>query len=556
MVDYEGDVGTARSNLNDQPLMDMDLDTQSAHLKDSTKEPPIFKLIAEIFEHILLLNATDPDVYTPKRAATTMASSQVCTKWRSAALNYPMIWGHIIFYRKHSLRWINQLLRRSEPSLLDFGSRLQPISIKDRQDGELGVLELVLNNMPRLRIFSLQATTACWELLQTRFLQQPAPNLEFMHLCILLNPGHVLTDSINLYNDHAPSLRNVHLYRCAVDLTSPVLTPLTELYVREITALNAAPTVKSWLHVLGEMSSLRWLTIMDAISSASNDGTILPSIHLAKLEMLRVDGVFHESVTLINQLVTPPHCGLRVDCRHTSLGPDQRILCAIIERKLKFWEKDIPDRRFIAEHEEYSVALGNLENIDVTWGACSAEVVQHSQKFPPWPRSDPVLTIILRLGNTEDVTPLFLSLFALFDHTFATTTYLSLWIDCEVDNDTEVFLPLVNSFRSFVNLKSLDLLHDFHSYLFPLLQHVSPSNSVLLPTLHTVHFLQADFWRSSGSLACVTAFLRWRREEGFPVQKVRIYESRVDREFVLLELGDVEVDMADWNDSDPDSDDA
>jgi hypothetical protein len=324
--------------------------------------------------------------------------------------------------------------------------------------------------------------------------------------------------------------------------------------VREITALNAAPTVKSWLHLLGEMPSLRWLTIIDAISSASNNGTIFPTIHLAKLEMLGVNGTFHESVTLINQLITAPHCGLRVDCKHASLGPDQRILWAIIERKLKFWEKDIPNRRFTANHKQHSVAIGNLENINNIWEACSAEVVHYSQRFPPWPRSDPVLTIILRFGNTENVTPLFLSLFALFDYTFATTTYLTLWIDDDVDNGTQIFLPLVSSFRSFVNLKSLDLLHDSHSYLFPLLQHVSPSNSILLPALHTVHFLQANFRRNSGSLARVAAFLRWRREEGFPIQKVRIYESRVDREFILLELGDVEVDLASWIDSDSDSD--
>jgi hypothetical protein len=247
-------------------------------------------------------------------------------------------------------------------------------------------------------------------------------------------------------------------------------------------------------------------------------------------------------------------CFTRVDCKHACLGPDQQILGAIIERKLKFWEKDIPDRRFTAKHHQHSVSIGNLDTFDSSWEACSAEVVHHSQKFPPWPRSDPVLTIILRLGNTEDVTPLFLSLFALFDYTFTTMTYLTLRIDYELDNGTEVFLPLVSSFRSFVNLKLLDLLDDSHSYLFPLLQHVSPSNSVLLPTLHTVHFLQANFRRDSGSLACVAEFLRWRREEGFPIQKVRIYESRVDREFILLELGDVEVDLTSWNDSDSDSD--
>jgi hypothetical protein len=69
--------------------------------------------------------------------------------------------------------------------------------------------------------------------------------------------------------------------------------------------------------------------------------------------------------------------------------------------------------------------------------------------------SDPVLTILLHSANSENVTQLFLSLFALFERTLVTTTYLTLWIDYEEDNGTEVFLPLVDSFRFFINLETL-----------------------------------------------------------------------------------------------------
>lgn len=110
-------------------------------------------------------------------------------------------------------------------------------------------------------------------------------------------------------------------------------------------------------------------------------------------------------------------------------------------------------------------------------------------------------------------------------------------------------------FRFFVNLESLDLLQDSHSYIFPLLQHVSPSHPVLLPALHTLHFSHAYFRPDSVSWGKVLAFLRWRREQGYPVHRVSILEGQIDREFVLHEHGDedVEVDIDPWNNSDPDS---
>lgn len=328
-----------------------------------------------------------------------------------------MIWGQIIIYHRHTLRWIDELLRRSEPSLLDVGSRVQHISIPN---GELEVLELLLNHTSRIRVFSLQVTLSCWELICDRFLRQPAPNLEHMDICILSNAGRVFKDV--LFNDHAPGLRHLHLRRCVVDLASPILKSLRGLYVQEITPLDAAPTVTNWLKILGEMPSLQQITIIDAISSANSDEIIFPTIHLTKLEMLHIDGVLHESVTLINQLIAPPRCGLILilDC-HARFGEDQRILWSIIKRELTFWEKDTPARHFTAKQRRNSCEFGNLP----VWGAAAEEAVHHKHNILP----DPVLIVVLRSPNYEDITPLFLSLFAVFQPTFVTTTYMKLWID-------------------------------------------------------------------------------------------------------------------------------
>ena len=529
---------------------------QSAEFNDTTKEPFIYVLADDILAYIFLLNASgDPTGYTDlsrrELEAATMASSQVCARWRSVALGYPRIWACIINYIRHSPRWINELLRRSDPSPLDFGSRIHRIDLSIRNDRALHdseriILGLVMNYSSRLRTFSSQVTPSCWELVHSRFLRQPAPNLEFVNFCVLFNSVEAVTDP--LFQGHAPSLRNLHLRRCAVDFTSHTLTPLTELYVHQITRPNAAPTVIGWLHFLREMPSLRWITIIDAISGAGSRHIDFPAVHLDKLEMLRIEGGFHESVVLINQLAVPPRCGLRLSCDNARLGFDQRLLCDIIEGKLDSWgDTQTRDCRFIAIHREHSMIIGNLDNIDAAWEISAAEVMYRRKLVP-----DPVLTVKLQSHDPEDITPLFLTLFTLFERIFVTTTHLVLWItSLEGENGTEIFLPLIDSFRSFVNLKSLNVIHDSHSFLFPLLQRIPP---VLFPALQALYFLRGHFRQNSDSVAQVAAFIRWRIERGYPVEKVNICQSRVDREFVLSQLGDVEVDMNTWNDSDTDSD--
>ncbi|KAF8799991.1 hypothetical protein BYT27DRAFT_7200731 [Phlegmacium glaucopus] len=479
------------------------------------------------------MNASRSYCQSKEPAATTLASSQVCTIWRSAALGYPTLWSRIIDYKYDSLHWIGELLRRSDPSLLDFGSRVKWVGVtKDR----LGVLELVLNHSSRLRTFNLQTPTANWELVRSRFLQRPAPNLEFIHFSLCYKEG-VFTGP--LFDNHAPNLRHFLLCRCAVDFTSPVLTLLTELDVCQITVLDAAPTVTAWLDLLGKMPFLRRITIIDAISDTVAQ-TELPTIHLVHLEKLFVGGGFHETVTLINQLTTPPRCRLRLRCNHARFGPEQMMLWAIIDKKLDFWEDNTTHHRFTANIDQNSFNMGNLVDIDSSWQVSEAEELENKRVLP----LDPILTVSLRSRNSNDATSLFISLFALFERTFSTTIYLTLRMDYRGVNGEEVFRPLVEHFHSFVKLETLSLTNDSYKFLFPLLEHMSSPSSVLLPVLDTVYFIAVTFRRIS-HLSPVADFLMWRREEGFPIRKVDIDDSRVDRDLVRWELGEVEVEIHD-----------
>jgi hypothetical protein len=159
------------------------------------------------------------------------------------------------------------------------------------------VLGLVFNHIDRLRIFNLYGLTATWELVCSRFLQLPAPNIEFVHLMFFGDTGHLTHP---LFNNNAPNLQTLSLIRCSVDLTSPVLTSLTDLYVREIffDEEDTVPTVLDWLSILGGMPSLRRVDLNRAISSAPADN-ICPVIHLIALDMLSVVGPFVECVTLV-----------------------------------------------------------------------------------------------------------------------------------------------------------------------------------------------------------------------------------------------------------------
>ena len=508
---------------------------------NSFKATPIDSVADDILLDIFLLNATLCDPSSYNRAVVTTACSQVCVRWRFLALNYPAIWGCIIDFRQHSLQWIETFLCRSSPSLFDFGGRTKQLDLSIRQDDELSVLELVFNHISRLRIFHFRAQTRGWELVRSRFLQQPAPNLEFLGLTPPFNTISVLKDP--LFDNYAPMLRNLQLRRCLVDFTSPILAPLTELYVHRTISLHAEPTVLNWLNILGEMPFLRWITIIHAISG-STASSAFPTIHLTSLEMLSVEGELHETVTLIGQLIISPRCGLRLCCDRAHIGSHQGKLWAIIEKKMDFWETNTPNRRLEVINDKNTITIGNLRNLECI-GNTGAEVLRYGRDLP----LDPILGITLRSPNSQEIIPLFLSLFGLFNWTFFTTTFLRLWVDYRAAGGTGIFPPLVNRcLPTFGQLQKLYLKRDSHSFLFPLLRHASSPGSVLLPLLHTLMFAAGDFGHGSGSLASIAMFLEWRRQQGFPISKIIIIESRIDREYIQSQLRDVEVVMDSTND--------
>ena len=512
-----------------------------------SNEAAIHRLVDDILAYIFFLNATIPDP-DGREHATTMASSQVCMRWRSIALHCHTIWGPIIDYSRHSLRWIETLLDRSHSSWLDFGSRIAPVKTVYLLDGGQGVLELVFNHIDRLRTFNLEVPDSCWDLLCSRFLQLPAPHLEFVKIYIFKRAAR-LTHLNPIFNHQAPNLQNLQLRRCTVDFASPILTRLTELDVRDISDSGPVPTVLDWLNFLGGMPSLRWVTLIHAISSPVTD-VIYPIIELAALEMLSVEDEFREIVTLIEHLIAPPRCGLRLDCWEAHVGFDQQKLWALIEEKMDSWADNALNRYLEVWSDQDTLSFGN-HRIEIGWESEAEEVHRgHLIHLP-----DPVMTVTLHLSNHQDTFNPLLSLFAMFERTFFDTTHLKLCVDFDPDSRPEIFLPIVDMFRGFVNLKELYLGFDSLILLFlPLLQRSLP-NSIFLPALQSLELYNAMFRHRSDSLPRVADFLRWRGEQGFPVQKVHIADSWINRESLqsFIQVQDTVLEIDDSNYSDADS---
>ena len=525
--------------------------------KLESNDAAIHRLVDDILTYIFFLSATAPDP-DGREHATTVASSQVCMRWRSIALQCHTIWGPIIDYSRHSLKWIETLLDRSHSSPLDFGSRIARVNTVSLLDGGQGVLELVLKHIDRLRTFNLEVPDSCWDLLCSRFLQLPAPNLEFAKISIVFNDFTRRTRVLKrfaelthpIFNHHAPNLQNLQLRRCTVDFTSPILTRLTELDVRDIADSSAVPTVLDWLNILGGMPSLRWVTLIYSISSSITN-VIYPLIQLAALEMLSVEDEFREIVTLIEHLIAPPLCGLRLICDDAHVGFDQPKLWAMIEKKIDSWANNAPNRYLAVWITQNTFAFGNLyRGFEIGWDT-EAEAIHHKSHIH---LQDPVMTVMLCFSNPQDIFNPLLSLFAMFERTFFDTTHLKLCIDFDTGSTPEIYLPLVDMFRNFVNLKELYLGFDSLMLLFlPLLQR-SLTNSVFLPSLQSLELHHADFRHPSDSLPRVADFLRWRGEQGFPVQKVHIGDSWIDRRSLqnLIQVQGTVLEIDDSNASDTD----
>ena len=548
-------------------------------------QAPIHGLPDEILEVIFLINASkmigkgnENHPYDPH--STTLATAQVCQRWRAVALNYPFIWSRIINYEQHSPLWIETLLARSGSTLIDVGKEFTRDSqaafkhVLLKPPRSQPVLQSIFQRISGLKKVNLKIYNDPWEPICRSFLGRPAPNLEFLNL-VTVYTGSSYPDCLYLdplFADEAPCLRRLHLRRCLIDFSSSALSNLTELSVRHITLrgtltplthsyrLSLVPSIAGWLRVLKNIPTLRFLTLSCAIYDFTEHES-LPVVDLPHLVLLTIDStLFYQGIPLIDRLNIPPLCGIKFrlsQCFSRSmiggLDSDSPKLLLFLSKHLSHWPQDCSNRYLNAKIFSYytgRLRFGNSQNMigqtshrDMTE---SDEVEAHS-RFS----KDPMLSLVFdfNINHSENSFIFFNQLLEVYSSTFSTTTTLDLGVDTAlITASGQSSFSAFPTFHSFTNLKTLMLRQQFPLHLLTFLQDSSalPANHPLFPALESLHLSWPEpNMENSDSVrrAKVVAFLLKRAEAGVPLSEINILAGEVRYQTVedVSRLGNVRV---------------
>ena len=516
----------------------------------------------EILEVIFLINTSKlgNQNYPHNPHSTTLATAQVCQRWRAVALNYSVLWSRIIDYERHSLLWIETLLTRSGSSLIDFDgdSVLKPVELQSSRG--MAVLQSIFQRVASLQTVSLHIRRAPWESICLSFLGHSAPNLEFLNL-ITSCPFPDCLYPLPLFANEAPRLRRLHLQRCLIDFSSSVLSNLTELSVSYVLAphlimsssahthpLKVAPSVAGWLRVLKNIPTLRFLTLTSAISHFTEPEP-LPVVDLPHLSLLTIGTRFYPGISLIDHLNIPPACGIRFrlyqlyrdHSRSTSEFNGPKLL-SFLSKQLAHWSQDHSDRYLQAKILSGDrIHFGNSKRIGQIWDMSeSDEVEAHSRDS-----KDPMLSLVLTFDPSDDSFACFNQLLELYRSTFSTTTTLELWMDPEFAS-TATTLGSFSSFHSFTNVKTLNLLEQSPQYLLPLFQDASLPDYPLFPALQLLCLTGTNMNDRQGLLCSIfVAFLLWRAEVRIPLPEIKMISGHISNQTAedLSRLGNLRVSL-------------
>ena len=514
-------------------------------------QAPIHCLPDEILEAIFLINTVYSELieqgnekhpYDPH--STTLATTQVCQRWRAVALDYPVIWSRIIDYEKHSPLWIETLLARSGSALIDV---IGPVRLFNHPRGE-PVLQSIFQRITYLKTVSLHIHRDLWESTCHSFLGHPAPNLEFLDLVISCPfPDYLYPNP--LFADEAPCLRRLSLHSCLIDFSSSVLSNLTELTVMHVIPpavifasarshwLEVLPNVAGWLRILKNMPALRFLSLWDAIPHfTGHESEPLPVLDLPHLDLLMLNTRFYLGISLIDHLNIPPLCGIAFQAYpsydRSTEGLDSHKLLSFLSKQLTHWSQDCSDRNLQAEtNSDGWIQFRNSIHI--------GKVSLYSK--------DPTLSLDLTFNHLEHSFAFFNQFLELYSSTFSTTTTL----DLRVDQGTAIAngsFPAFPTFRSssFTNVKTLNLERESPLYLLPLFQHSSLPGHPLFPALQSLHLIWTEMDDEEGAMCRVfVAFLQSRVEAGLPLREIKMIGGCISKQTaeILSRIGNLRVSL-------------
>ncbi|KIK05700.1 hypothetical protein K443DRAFT_674981 [Laccaria amethystina LaAM-08-1] len=478
--------------------------------------PHVFRTPNEVLGFIFLLNATSTRGKMGDSRRTTMATSQVCQRWRNVALSYPELWSRIMNFEKDPIPLLIELLKRSDPVLIDVGRDDQQVTL-GTHDGRKNILTASIHRIRTLNVEML----AGLEHLTNTFIQHPAPHLEFLGLNVNGNPGELL------FQARIPALRRLHLIDCDIH-KFPFITPklplfanLTELSTKDVVDIS----ISTWVLILLQTPSLRWLSILDSIAPTGEVQSQRIKAHLPELSMLSLFGRFNDCVSLIDHIVAPPLCSLRLACTSVPVGRELDPALDIAEQWTNQWSlRNVIARRLcVVTIVKSTLIVGNPNWFGTlnTWGTCEAASLRSKCHID----GTSMLNFHFIWASSEEASSCTHRLVSSFRPIFSAAESLIFWVDDDMLSFHENSLAIEEILPSFYNLRVLHVTEE--SVVFILFVLYNPelqegSSDILFPSLKTIYFMDPRFGESDKCFDTLLSVVQQRRRIHSPIQNINI----------------------------------
>ncbi|KDQ06288.1 hypothetical protein BOTBODRAFT_181747 [Botryobasidium botryosum FD-172 SS1] len=274
--------------------------------KGHNETQPIFRLpveiLAAIFQHATY---TDPErsVHSVSANQGAFTISHVSSLWREVALSLPGLWATIS--SSSSIPYEICLSRAK-------GAPLH-IEIDDQSASANALMHALRSHMDHWESLVLQCPNLTPETLQEWIgLPGPAPQLKLFRARFWRPSDFVLSPNMtrpDIFANHTPRLRVLHLDGIYISLYSPIYANLTSIHLATVSCF--APP-EHLVHVLANCPLLEVLCLFALyfFGAPPNTTTPVPApapfIHLARLHLLSLKLVDHEAVQCILASIRVP----------------------------------------------------------------------------------------------------------------------------------------------------------------------------------------------------------------------------------------------------------
>jgi len=200
----------------------------------------------------------------------TRHSSQVCGHWRRLILQWPFIWGKIIYLKDLQQKtdfWRNEVLGRSGDSFLCITAEVEwETSTLESVRFILLLLKEHWHRMQKIDMVMHTNSIALilaedpWDSMQQRALHLETFIVSFMDRSI--TPSSLLSSDLRLFSGQAPLLREFFSRGVAMNFPAPWLS-----HLRRFSLSSPVTDLTGFLNSMKEMSYLEYLSLSADLGS-------------------------------------------------------------------------------------------------------------------------------------------------------------------------------------------------------------------------------------------------------------------------------------------------